>query len=447
MDRQYLLEGPSGKLWNVYIDENMHLVYSKEEEGSWSDPTPLDKLYIRDFSCTIDSNDKVHIVAYSTKRQLIYYQWNGEKWLYSIMDTLRSQSQDVSFAQVISHREHVHILYYLENSLYRNRNPFYHYYGDGFHWKGGRAFTFSPEENVYISNISCQDNDRISLYYSKIYNGKTTVNKTEFNSQSYIWSDPQPAFDLSIYLDTPRVYIDRNGQEHLIGTHIQGNTHTLYYIFHNGAQIPISSQSKPFGSPIMSFADNDIYVTWAADGKIFKSILNEKNNSFHMLREVHMDSMSPVDHVTVGENGISYLESNWNDISFSRSMNDEANPYYYPQADELEILQRDVNSIRNTLANFQHQLEDLYSLYSSLKDHILHYEKVIYQIQLAMKRHDNEIARIHNIPKKNRSQAQLNYSIQVPEGAEDEGEHEREIVSLGDTQIIIDNEEDESVDS
>ena len=113
MARQYLLESPSGLLWNIYIDEDMHLVYSKKQNNSWSSATLLDKFNMKNFSSTIDIEDKVHIVAYTTTKQLIYYQWNGNQWLYSIMTTLRSRFQDISFVKIVADENNVHILYHV----------------------------------------------------------------------------------------------------------------------------------------------------------------------------------------------------------------------------------------------------------------------------------------------------------------------------------------------
>lgn len=447
MARQYLLESPSGLLWNIYIDEDMHLVYSKKQNNSWSSATLLDKFNMKNFSSTIDIEDKVHIVAYTTTKQLIYYQWNGNQWLYSIMTTLRSRFQDISFVKIVADENNVHILYHVESALYRNKDMVYHYYGDGFNWQGGRIFSFPSEDNISISNLYFYDKSSMYLYYSQKINGKTLVYRSDFDKTNSLWSDPISSFHIPLSLEKVQILLDERKHEHLIGVHDEGDMYTLYYMPRNEKQIIVSSQLKPFTFPLITTLDGEIYVTWNIDDKIFSSVLDKEREEFKRLRETRRDDLSLIDHVTVQSDGISFLRRSWKNVFSQIDVDDGLKSYYYPESDEIEILQKDITSIKNQIVNLETQLDDLYSLFHSLKDHIAQYEKSLYQIQISLKKQANEIAQLQNMPMKNKYQTPLNYSVPYDDSDEDTEGLEGEVVSLGDTKIIINNDEYETDDS
>ena len=447
MDRQHLLESPSGVLWNIYIDEDMHMVYSKKQNSSWSGAMPLDKFSIKSFSATIDMEDKVHIVAYTTTKQLIYYQWDGSQWLYSIMTTIRSRFQDIPFSKIVSDGDNVHVLYHVESALHRNKDVVYHYYGDGFNWQGGRIFSFPSEDNISIDSLYWYDKSYIDLYYSQKEDSKTLVYKSRFNKKNSLWGDPVPSFHIPLSLEKVQICVDDKKNEHLIGIHDEGDMYTLYYIPRDGKQIAVSSQPEPFTFPLITTLDRDIYMTWNIDDKILSSVLDKEREEFHRLRETHRNDMWLIDHVTVQSDGISYIRTSWKDIFSQTDVDDELKSYYYPKSDEIEILQRDIYSIKNQIVNFETQLDDLYSLFHTLKDYIMQYEKSLYQIQVSLKKQANEIAQIQNTPIQNKYQTPLNYSVPYNDSDDDTTEKEGEVVSLGDTKIIINNEDYEASDS
>lgn len=440
MDKQHLLESPSGVLWNIYIDENNHLVYSRRQNRVWSSVSLIDKFNIKDFSSTIDIDEKVHIVAQTSTKQLIYYQWNGVKWLYSIMTTIRSRFQDITFIDISSNGERIHILYHVATTLYQSVDVLYHYYGDGFDWQGGKILSFSSEDNISIRNTHWSNIHYMNLYYSQKKDDETVIYRLYFDKKDYTWSRPTSIFHIPMPIEDIQICLDGKKNEHVIGVNLHKGIYTLYYISNKNKQTTISSQPKPFMCPIIAVSNGTIYITWNIDDKIYSTTLDERGKKIDKLEEIYRDDMSLIHHITIQNNIFSISKRNWANIFSQTNIEDKLKSSYYPQIEEIQTIQKDINSLKTQIANFKIQFDDLYSLLNSLKEHIAQYEKSLYQVQLAIKKQTNDIAQLQNMPRKSYQQP-LNYTVSSEDTEENLAESKNEVVDLGDTKIIIDSEE------
>ncbi|NMA96325.1 MAG: hypothetical protein GX974_09830 [Clostridiales bacterium] len=456
MKSQYMLKSLSGAKWYIHLDKDMKLVYSKKEGQSWSNILPIDKYSVRDFSSTIDTKDRLHIVTYNENDQLIYYQWNGDKWLYSTITNLRSQFQDVPFLQIISYEGNINIFYYITNSM--GEGNLYHHFGDGFHWRGGKIFSFEEEENISVVDVNSNYRPNMYIYISKNKSTHTSIERSQFDRGKLKWTDFSPSLGSPLRLTDIRIDLDDNGIEHLIGTqHSEEDVYTLYYLSKGTEPIKIVSQSQPFDPSLMITASDGVYAAWALGDRIFTYKLNEENMAFDSLGETSREDMSIINHVYINDDNITCIIRSWD----KSPLQTEATPATPPSTAQDKHQDREMREFKNSLtflknqaASVSKQIDDLYSLFYNLKDYLVKYEKSLYQVQLSLQRHDNEIAQLQRAPStfktsspKKSTTVPEPSSIVIENADDNKDDTPSEVVNLGDVQVIIDNAEDETSDS
>lgn len=454
MSAEYLLECPSGVLWHIYFDDNSRIVYSKKQNDKWSNPILLDKFIVKKFSTTVDIDEKVHIVAYTATKQLIYYQWNGIQWLYSIISTIRSRFQDIVFLKTLSEPEHIHILYHVENTLYKSTEIVYHYYGNGFNWQGGKILSFPSEDNVDIVYAHWYKVDIMHLYYSYRKGNNTFVYRSTFDAKEYIWGNPTQVLKTDLYLENIQVCIDDDKKIHIIGINIQDNTHTLYYIEDKNERIILSAQPEPFVAPIIKHLNGDIYIAWAINNKIFSIISTDGGKKFNKLKDIMAKDIFPLHHVTIKDDYYSQYEKGFGKIYphfythenlVLDDINPKSSPRHHSMPDKLQEMTKEVKNLKSQINGFITQFDDLYSLLNKLNENTTQYEKKLYQLQLIVKKQANDIERLHQLITKKRCQTTMPQTISYRDECQNKGEKEKgeEVLNVGSTTIIIKNEEEE----
>lgn len=458
MGIEYVLKTPSDVIWHIYLDEHSRLVYNKMQSNKWSDAMLLDKCIIKNFSATVDINEQIHIVAYTSIKQLIYYQWNGSQWLYSIITTIRSRFQDIEFINILSELEHVHILYYIKSTLYKNMETLYHYYGNGFNWQGGKILSFPSEDNIDIISAYWYDINSLYLHYSYKKKNNTLIYRSIFDRKQYTWSNPIQVLKTDSILQDIQICIDEDKKIHMIGINTENNVYTLYYVDDENERIIINAQPKPFISPIIKYLKGNIYVAWAIDDRIFSIISTNMGNSFNKLKDVIANDILPFYHVTIKEDGYSQYEKSFGKIyplfqSYENLVledtNSKSKSHQYSIGNELEEIEQEVKNLKEQINTFTTQFNDIYSLLDNFNEHFINYKKILYQLQSTIKKQSNEIQRLQQIITKNNYQTNVSYTIPYKEEddtdeKEEKGEME-EILNVGNTKIIIRNEEDNNL--
>ncbi len=452
-----MLEALSGTMWHIYADENSRIMYTKKQDNIWLDPLLLDRFVAKNFSATIGIDEKVHLIVYTATKQLIYYQWNGNQWLYSIISTIRSRFQDVIFTKILADREHIHMIYHVGNTLFKSTETVYHYYGNGFNWQGGKILSFPSEDNINIIDVYWYNADNIYLNYSHKKDNNTYIYISKFNRKEYIWTNANLLVKTPIYLNKIQICADTNENIHTIGINEENNMYTLHYIEDGNDRTILSAKPEPFVSPLIKcLNDGSIYIAWSMNDKIFSIISTDRGKSFNKLKEISSHDISLFEHVTIDDNNFSHSKK-----SFARlyprfevheklilsDIKTEQAILYYPKTDELETMKKEVNSLKNQVSHFVNQFDDLYSILNSLRERIIQYEQSLYQMQLTIKRQTNEIERLQKLSSKKNYQNAVNYSIEYEQNEHNDkiemsGEENEEIINVGNTKIIINREED-----
>jgi hypothetical protein len=98
-ERQYIFKQSSGRIWNFFLDSN-HRLYccSLGKRNSWSEPFPIYKETVIEFSVDIDDSDIFHIVFQNSLGNILYLIFdckNNQKSLKGPIILLENKKHEV----------------------------------------------------------------------------------------------------------------------------------------------------------------------------------------------------------------------------------------------------------------------------------------------------------------------------------------------------------------
>lgn len=208
--KSYILEEISGKRWHLRLSCEKHISYSYVQDGAWTKPADIDNQRVKDFAVTIDAGNKIHLLAYTISRQLLYYTFEGNEWKGVILEKITSRFHDISYLDVFSSCSHTHILYYISNSLRKATEHLVHFVSDGKGWEGGKVWNFVSDSSAVILSGFVDENAVLYLLYGNQFKNDSQLHICIFSPQTLKWSSPVNIHKgYSKYKDA-RIFIDRN---------------------------------------------------------------------------------------------------------------------------------------------------------------------------------------------------------------------------------------------
>jgi len=188
--KYYILEETTGKRWHFKLSCERCVSYSYVKDGAWTKPVNIDMQKIKNFSAAIDAGDKIHLLAYTFSRQLLYYTWESDAWKGVILEKIVSRFQDISYLNVLTSHSLTHILYYISNSLKKATEHLIHFVSDGKGWEGGKVWNFASDTSAVIFAGFVDEDDALHLSYGNQYKSESRLYVCNFSPLTLKWSSP-----------------------------------------------------------------------------------------------------------------------------------------------------------------------------------------------------------------------------------------------------------------
>lgn len=273
----YLLEESLGRQWYFFVNDQQLIEYSLKEDKTWTKPAQVDSQSIRRFSVTIDRNDNIHLLAYTTSKQLLYYMWKGDQWYQRLLLPISSRFENISFLELISTRYHIHLFYYIENSLKRAQESLIHSYLKDGKWTSDVLLNFLTDQVVTPQLIRSDDKGNIFCVYTRRIQNQTRCYCIYYDINDNAWTKP------SILFQKPGSCYEFNGQTdstgnlHLVWVEEVGSDYRLNYKSINpndkyttSETICIQEGVEQVQSPSIHIGSK-LYCFWVQDGRGFAS--------------------------------------------------------------------------------------------------------------------------------------------------------------------------------
>lgn len=285
LNKSFVLKTSTGALWRFFLSPESNIVYCQldsQPECQIHNPL-LDWQQVKDFSATIDSSDNIHVLAYTTANQLIYCHWDGLKWQYQTVESLRSSMQSIPYLAITAYLNTIHVLYQIKGSSKSNTEMLTHYRWNGNKWIKQRTWTLSPNNFASIENLFVDNLGNIHLLFSQHQSHQTQLFYSCFSPSFSSWATPVAIYKLDNGCSDFYLYADSQNL-HIIWKEKEDNGYVIKYLqARNGLQarnniqeskIIYSGQEEPILPTLLLLKDlyclwkmkNDIYFISSKDG-------------------------------------------------------------------------------------------------------------------------------------------------------------------------------------
>jgi hypothetical protein len=275
----YLIEESLGKQWYFSLTDQQLIEYTWREENSWTKPLQLDGQPIKQFRAAIDKNDRIHLLAYSTSKKLIYYEWNGEQWYQRLLYRVQSRFEDISHLELLSTFNRIHIFYYIENSLKRAQESLIHSWFENGKWKSNVLLNFLTDQGVKFQLVQYDTKGNLFVIYTRLLRNETRCYFIYYDNDLDSWSKPFILFQQLGKCSNFSGMGDSNGDFHIIWVEMTGPEYRLNYkkVIPNSlnsnteTHCILDNGAVPIDSTCLQITGNSIYCYWIQEGNAFVS--------------------------------------------------------------------------------------------------------------------------------------------------------------------------------
>jgi hypothetical protein len=440
----YLVEESLGKQWHFTLSSEQKIQYACRENGRWTEPVSIDNQSVKLFRAAIDKRDRIHLLAYTLSKQLIYYEWDGDQWYHRMLYRISSRFENISYLEVLSTAGSIHLLYYIENSLKRAQESFVHSYLDNGRWKSDILMNFLTDQ-IVVPQLACSD-EKGNLYciYTKTLRNQAHCYFIKFDNRNAIWSKPVVLFHKPVKCSSFNGFVDSAGIMHIIWQERAAQKYSLYYkkidteaLNFSSIEICIHEGNSPFLYPCIS-SGNGYHCWWIQDGKAMASHADHKGNHWDPPREITDKPLQPYIHVhkTLDGRSHSLLELGdgspgfeWTMRRFfadSQGIQDKqgqdakteslqqpsSRMEYRPDASVLQ----DLRELNEKVDKAAARMDEFYTALYQLQDYIRQKDKSFFQMDAQLRKLSFEVEQLRSARSSGRSRTSSYVPVHTDEG-------------------------------
>lgn len=304
VDFSCLVEESLGKQWYFTLTDQQIIEYSWKDGSGWTQPAQVDGQTVRQFSVTIDRNDKVCLLAYNNLKQLIYYEWNGQQWYHRLLYRVQSRFENISYLEILSTGDKIHIFYYIENALKRAQESLIHSYLEGEKWQSTVLMHFLTDQEVMLRLIQNDALGNLFGIYTRVVRNETRCYFIYYDNFHGSWSKPFTLFQQPGTCSGFDGHSDSSGSFHMVWVEKGGSEYRLNYRRINPAApnvdtetVRILDETQQLHHPCVQ-AGNDLHCFWIQDGKGLVSRGSSLGKNWDLPQELYKGSVKAYRKVT-----------------------------------------------------------------------------------------------------------------------------------------------------
>lgn len=299
-----LVEESLGRQWYFTLNDQQIIEYSWKDGDSWTQPAQVDGQLVKQFRVTIDRNDKICLLVYNTLKQLIYYEWNGEQWYHRLLYRIHSRFESISYLEILSTGNQVHIFYYIENALKRAQESLIHSYLEERTWQSNVLLNFLTDQGVMLRLIQNDVQGNLFGIYTRIIRYETRCYFIYYDNFHASWSKPFTLFQQSGICSGFDGHGDSAGNFHMVWLEEAGSEYRLNYRKINptapnsGAEtVCILDETQQLYNPGI-LTGKDLHCFWIQDGKGLVSRGDVSGKQWDQPRELYKGSVKSYRKIT-----------------------------------------------------------------------------------------------------------------------------------------------------
>lgn len=416
LHRSFVVKTSSGDRWRFFLSPEQNIMYSQldspGETGSTDRGVLLDSQQVKDLAVTIDSGDNIHVLAFTTTGQLVYYQWNGIKWQRQTVEYLRNPAQDIPYFSILAYRDTVHIMYHIKGLLRRGTEFLIHYLGNGNKWTRQKVWTFPADSLTAIETAFVDSLGNLHMLFIQQADHQSRLLYSCYSPSFSSWSNPITVYRPDCECSDFCLYAETHHRLHILWQEKHDDSYAIKYLSLKyalqpeydtpDAKILYSGRDQPT-HPTLLLLDR-LYAIWEMKGDIYCVASQDGGSSWSSPRKISgVSSGSPTFFYytsfdipdlppTLGLWGIDYREVL--PLSSPRALN-------ITTAQKGEVQQSSYGHLEKRISAMEQQVENMASSIYALQEQLLQNNKAVYFLEAAIKKLNFQIEQLRS----NRRQA------------------------------------------
>jgi len=470
----YLVEESLGKKWYFFLSDQQRIQYACNENGVWTEETPIDGQLVKTFSVTIDRNDKIYLLAYTLTKQLIYYEWDGSQWYQRLLYRITSRFENISRLLVLSTLSHIHLFYYIESSLKRAQESFVHAILEEGRWKSDVIMNFLTDQTVMPEMICSDYKGNLHCVYTKALRNRTQCYFIKYDNEHKIWTKPTLLFQRSGKCSGFNGFADPSNVLHMVWTEEIKEKYYLNYrridtevLSFSGTHVCIREATTPMLYPCIH-SGNGYHCFWNQDGRSMASYADKTGLHWDKARDISDKELFPYIRIyktldsrthTVLELGDGYPGFKWStsysivegqksfespDVdakSNNKSNKEEQGSKQLDYQEEPSILE-DIRLLSEKIEKASSRMDDFYTALYQLQEYIRQKDKSFYQMDAQIRKLSFEIDQLRTSRTSNRIKVSSYTENEDTKETSENDDTGTEKIQLGNVSILVNPEEE-----
>jgi len=273
----HIVRFKNGDLWHFFpLKEKGIYLRCMKKGGGWRDAIELVANTHDHFSVSIDCHDHLHLIYQDYNGELIYMEYNGNRWNKQTLHRYDASAYVVQFPTVIAFDQQVHAIFAMRTIPFTGVWSLYHCYNKGNGWIIGEITRYTDGKQTSPFYLD-HDRGNIHMVYRNLYHNQYRLFYCRFDGARNRWSIPENLSRNLADCNMPSILV-KNDKLHLAWTSIKNSNLQVMYrswslnsYFKAGLEKVklLSSQESNCSDPQLLWVDDLLWCIWYQNGDIY----------------------------------------------------------------------------------------------------------------------------------------------------------------------------------
>ncbi|AEE97098.1 hypothetical protein [Mahella australiensis] len=303
------------RLWYIYSDKN-RLEYRSVDNGQLSAQAGT---IIQDvppgFSADVDVKGHIHLICQSSSGEILYFHFAGQQWDKQVLTKYEPSRYSIKYPVIKLLGKDIHVFFAMGN-LYNSIDwTLYHYFWHNGQWKTLKIGHINLGRLMSQFQVDFDLNGNIHIIYRDKDQKSYAIYHAGFDNEFGIWSSPEAITSGDKSPGYPAFLIHGN-MMHIVWNNVYKNHICVEYGSidldrEKNKVIKKSSVISPEGidamRPIISYADQKLWITWLNGGDIYSACSDDSGNTWQYNDTVHLPENTQIEYFAYIDKNLPYL--------------------------------------------------------------------------------------------------------------------------------------------
>jgi hypothetical protein len=303
------------RLWYIYSDKN-RLEYRSVDNGK---PSPHAGIIVQDvpsgFSADVDAQDHIHLICQSLSGEILYFHFAGQEWDKQVLTKYEPSRYSIKYPVIKLMGKDIHVFFAMGN-LYNSIDwTLYHYFWHNGQWKTLKIGHINLGRLMGHFQVDFDISGNIHIIYRDKDQKSYGIYHAGFDNEFGIWSSPEAITSGDKSPGYPAFLIHGN-MMHIVWNNVYKNHICVEYGSidldrEKNKVIKKSSVISPEGidamRPIISYADQKLWITWLNGGDIYSACSDDSGNTWQYNDTVHLPENTQIEYFAYIDKNLPYL--------------------------------------------------------------------------------------------------------------------------------------------